>query len=665
MVMMMLVVRTVDALQFVRHVCVEGEKLTLQLPIPCKNTLVVNQHSHNDAPNLMRTKIQEDQQVSSCIQFFQITGSSEAFRYGEALHPGPKLVVRTFNPAQLLGHEEEISRWPSGVWTAAETSHTTTAMQVTERRFRQHDVRSIFSHPVEKHSGNAGLYRGKAMGTAIMSKLYMTPYPMELDDVVRESCRFSDAIVHLGHGIRAYVCVVYGPPINNCTYADGEKVFLNAVLPGLQRATMFKGPAIISGDFNRDLGDCIFWESLRAKGWYDCAELAWQKFQKIPEPTCKDSSRRSFILINRAMAAFFQDCGTVEHHMFDAHPVLQAEFEVGECPCSKQVWSLPRSLDDVQFDRNELEIHANTACDARSDKFHSALRNEDAQEALRQFALAFEDTFRKSAVDVEGNHVQVPAACLKRCQAKVVKKKPLTAPVVRKGRNGDISVPFGQTSIGLKYRITQGRRLLSLCRQLKARQRSPSYENFMQCHMLWMAVCSASGFRGGFQQWILRELGWFVPQQLPDVFYVQELYNVYYENLQWEVRKEKYVQYQRYNKVSLEDLARGGGKAFKAVKEKSAPPPTFLTQELHQKLLWQRWNKQGTDKLRYQPPCVLEEGMPICFQGQQAILKKVDDQVLHLDRSVSCQSRQDMVVVQRKLEAQPEKMQEPSFGNFD
>ena len=141
--------------------------------------------------------------------------------------------------------------------------------------------RTVFSMPVEKHSCNAGTYRGKAMGTAIMSRLPMTPFPMDVDEAVKNSCRFSDALVHFGKGLRAYACVVYGSPINNYIYEDGERVFLNAILPGLQRATMYKGPAVIS-DFTRDLGDCVFWEELRAEGWYGCAELAWQRDQKIP-----------------------------------------------------------------------------------------------------------------------------------------------------------------------------------------------------------------------------------------------------------------------------------------------------------------------------------------------------------------------------------------------
>ena len=49
----------------------------------------------------------------------------------------------------------------------------------------------------------------------------------------------------------------------------------------------------------------------------------------------------------------------VEHHMFDAHPVLEATFEIQQGPNLKQVWSLPRSLDGLLFDKDALEIHCN------------------------------------------------------------------------------------------------------------------------------------------------------------------------------------------------------------------------------------------------------------------------------------------------------------------
>ena len=99
--------------------------------------------------------------------------------------------------------------------------------------------------------------------------------------------------------------------------------------------------------------------------------------------------------------------------MFDAHPVLEATFEIQQGPNLKQVWSLPRSLDGLLFDKDALEIHCNNACHSRSSKFHDALRKGDANLAMIQFALTFEDMIRHSAVDVEGNTVHVPAACFK------------------------------------------------------------------------------------------------------------------------------------------------------------------------------------------------------------------------------------------------------------
>ena len=47
----------------------------------------------------------------------------EYLRIGEASHPGP-FVISTFNPTQLLGHEQSISQWNRGIWTGCETSHT-------------------------------------------------------------------------------------------------------------------------------------------------------------------------------------------------------------------------------------------------------------------------------------------------------------------------------------------------------------------------------------------------------------------------------------------------------------------------------------------------------------------------------------------------------------
>ena len=111
----------------------------------------------------------------------------KAFRYGEALHPGP-LTVGTFNPAQMYGSEDAIKDWGQGIWAASETAHTVTAQAVSISRFKGMGFNSIWSPPVNCHNNNTGALRGKASGTAVVTHLPIAKYPADLpSDVMRTS----------------------------------------------------------------------------------------------------------------------------------------------------------------------------------------------------------------------------------------------------------------------------------------------------------------------------------------------------------------------------------------------------------------------------------------------------------------------------------------------
>eukprot|EP00438_Fugacium_kawagutii_P019036 Skav208703 [mRNA] locus=scaffold42:434516:439452:- [translate_table: standard] len=72
-----------------------------------------------------------------------------AERYGEAENPGPqKLRIGSFNPHQVLGHEETVWAWGEGIWTASETSHTITAQGISAARFKKKKLHSVWSPPV-------------------------------------------------------------------------------------------------------------------------------------------------------------------------------------------------------------------------------------------------------------------------------------------------------------------------------------------------------------------------------------------------------------------------------------------------------------------------------------------------------------------------------------
>lgn len=266
---------------------------------------------------------------------------------GEAHNPGPPFAIRAFNPTQLFNHEKSIAAWPDGVWLGCETSHTSAARSESTRRFREHDVRAVFSPDVPKHTQNAGTFRGKAAGTVVLSRLPLRAFPVPVPEEVNASCRYVDTLVQLGRGVELYVSAIYGPPVCNQIYADGEAIFRELLTCTVDRATRFGGLAVITGDFNRELGDVSQWRQLQQLGWVDSAEVAYALHGTPFQPTCRDATRKSFILLNRAMLATFVACSTTAHWLFDSHPVLETIVDLDVLMEPKRIWSLPQSVDNV------------------------------------------------------------------------------------------------------------------------------------------------------------------------------------------------------------------------------------------------------------------------------------------------------------------------------
>ena len=419
---------------------------------------------------------------------------------GEALNPGP-WVIRTFNPTQLYKNETILGEWVDGIYTACETSHTVAARNVMVKNLRDCDVNVIFSHPVEKQRNSSGIFRGKASGTMVASRFPIRPYPQEPSEEVKLTSRFVDGIVNIGGGNHVYTCAVYGPPVNG-TYADSDKIFHAAAIEGIKRAVAFKGMAAITGDFNRDLHDCGFWEYLRSLGWQDCAQLAWERFHFQPEPTCREATRRSFILINPALARFFVDCRCVDHELFDSHPVLQATFDCETKLDMKTVWNLPRSMDDLIFDVDMVNRQALNHCKLRECRFQDALNQNQMDEALQQFAMAFEHSVEGAAITVDGEQKQIPMGCWKRCRSRLVVKKPVSVPLLKRARDGDLNVQVCQPCTSIRRHVKQCRRVLSLRRQLAANPLGEHSPQHIQCLHLWTVIFHMVSLHGYCKSWV-------------------------------------------------------------------------------------------------------------------------------------------------------------------
>eukprot|EP00438_Fugacium_kawagutii_P007572 Skav230249 [mRNA] locus=scaffold1266:50096:54652:- [translate_table: standard] len=455
-----------------------------------------------------------------------------------------------------------------------------------------------------------------------------------------------------------YVGTFYGPPKANSTLANGEEIFRKIAIPIVERALAFKGPALIGGDFNRTLSESPFWATLQAHGWVDAAMLEYQRFGTIPPPTCKDATRHSFILLNPALIRTMTTCHTVDLVTFDAHPSLEAILNVDTLNQKRHVWALPRTTDEYIFDDELLEAHANKSCEQRATHFEQAEQTHNVEELYRQFTLAFEETFSKSAVTSDGQEVAIHASCCKRYNKPLKRTMPMAPPQIPVGRTGDFNPEVTSPNSSIRMHVKQCRRIQSLMRQLKANVTKQSDVAHSQCISLWNCILNASGYRQNFRTWILTQLQLWVPTDLPDGEYLLELYNTLRSWVQQEIQQFRVHQQRQIKERMHRDIAKGGREAFRRVRDAANPPLAYIGTLRQLDIKPQRWVKGGLKKLRYSGSCRFVIGMPIIFQEQTVKLVDIQPEYIEVDKPLRCYDYSALVAYQHDSTAVQSEMQD-------
>lgn len=502
-----------------------------------------------------------------------------------------------------------------------------------------------------------GIYRGRALGCATLSAFPLQPYPQHDSNDFASICRSSDALVQLGMGTVLYTGVIYGPTSTNQYYHDPERVFRHASQPIIERACMFRGPAIISGDFNRELRHCAFWPLLQQRGWCDMAELAEQLYGWCPEPTCKDKTRKSFILANATLAQTLLSCHTVEKHVFDAHPVLQAEFDIETFQTAKITWSLPRSSDDVLIDPQLLEQSCEMECGKQQRAFQEAIVNKQADTALLKMIQVYEKGCQHSTVTTEGLSAKFPAGSLKKVSAKLTKKRLAMHPIVKQARHGEPNFNVCQASVWLRQRVAQTRRIKSLIGQLHSSQNSGNAHAQNQCIHLWSSIVNAPSFPKGFQAWCLQHLKIFIPIELPTCEYLQLLNEELIQHVQLDTQREKAQQFAALRKKIQDDILCGGSNAYKQVRDTGAPPLTFITTTSKCEIKPLRWAKEGRRTLYAMETPSLRSGMPVTLQGQTSYIERIEGNCIILTEPVKLRAGMPAVIEQLQHTSNNDDMQ--------
>eukprot|EP00438_Fugacium_kawagutii_P024655 Skav213934 [mRNA] locus=scaffold2679:137352:142349:+ [translate_table: standard] len=579
---------------------------------------------------------------------WKATVHGPCLRYGEADHPGPNLRVGSFNPGQILGNEAVITDWGPGIWCGSETSHTGAAQRICSKKFREAGFNSAWSSPVPTLAHNSGTLRGRAMGVANVSTYPLHPYPCEYSHDVQSMSRLLENIVDLGHGHSMYIATIYGPTVGPA-HSDPWAMLQALCATAFSHAHAFRGPAIVLGDFNADLDQCAGWQFMVSQGWVDAAAFDATRRGELPSATCRNKTRKTFILINQLLLASLTHCDVVETFDFDSHPLLVADFDLDVATGQRKVWSLTKTTDGLFFDDELLRSAWDSAQSTRGAKFEDAMRKNDITEAWRQVNLTFDDTIQAACVSTDGTLRRLPRGCLGRGRKGVIKTVPSSAPHVRSDRQGGYDPKVVQAPVAIRRNVRQVRRLQSLLGQLTARARK-GLQYPQDAHSVWKAIFTCPGYHKSFATFVLDEFGIFVPVQCPHVEYVQYLYVTMRKFVDDEIAGfRRYNLQYRYNEV-LRDIKKGGSDTYATVRDPPLPPFHYIDQ-LHSVVACkQRWRKGGIQTILFEGDAsVFSLDKPVYFQGQEFFILHIQDNRMRSDRPLKNFNYDDSKIWQREV----------------
>ena len=245
------------------------------------------------------------------------------FRYGEALHPRPAapqdFVLSCCNPSGLHGKAQVLSHntVDSDVIAVSETHLTTRSL----RMFRAGLALSgppfkhcVGGHPVPPrgHSVFAGGWTGVATVSKHPRRLVPTPLP---------------ASVYASSRVQVVMWIVggtlYGEPAGPAH--PEQKAHTELLLQAVVEQVCFHahGLRYLAGDFNVDLLDMPSYTALQAAGFVDVQDLAYARWGRPIQMTCKQATRRDYLLLSPELQALVTDV-LVDQTVWADHAVLSA-----------------------------------------------------------------------------------------------------------------------------------------------------------------------------------------------------------------------------------------------------------------------------------------------------------------------------------------------------
>ena len=448
-------------------------------------------------------------------------------RVGEAKNPGPpgQMKVRGLN-VQLHNSfldDKGILSGGADILVCSETCATKFVEQKATKMLHSAGRHVAFGRAVDRRTfvdGRLCQTKSKAQGVAICSVCPLRPCHQSWPQEAWQTCRVTDTYV-LAQGQQIRVFAVYG---YHQGYDDIQIKNETLLRETLSRASTVDMPTLVIGDINCDLQALAVWADMQTTGWQDAAITQSQWDGQPVLPTFKES-RLDYILFNQKAAPAF--CGfSVSELPETDHRSVNATFDWTVLPEWRRTLKMPMDMAKLELPQ-EAWLNATVPLQSKM-ALDEALQKPGTQEAWNQFCKTFEETVDQAMVVHQGKQLQTKFRG-RGCGKFLL--QPAHHVAVKPARHGEFSPSGDESTILLRQRIRQIRRLLTYVAQCSRLERGGlSQQATDRLHhaavATWRAIRGSTGFVPSFQTWWLQEARDEFPLHLPQASYASQMLQV-------------------------------------------------------------------------------------------------------------------------------------------
>lgn len=274
-------------------------------------------------------------------------------RVGEALRPGPWSLTAC-TPTGLATKAHEFKGLLPGISAISETHLTTSGVARFKAEMKFEGVTAKYhpGHPVEFRTTSKRGIGGKNGGVGFLTSFPARPIPGDWQIPPRSWRRVLAAHFLVDQQwVSGGVCYA---PAHNAANRDVRN-FTDDLLQELYlRIADQPRPKFLAGDWNQLPGSVQIMAELEMNGWRDSQGLAYQRWNRAPQVTCKQNSRKGFVYLCPLLQQHLMDVQVIDY-TFPDHGVLRADFSDLGAVIPRSVWPKPKPIVWSTEEKEQLE----------------------------------------------------------------------------------------------------------------------------------------------------------------------------------------------------------------------------------------------------------------------------------------------------------------------